>query len=489
MAGFWRLCRRVSVVWLAAGLFAVGSVRAQEVERSRRALTLQDAVAMALRQSRELEQALLALEVAEGQVGEAWGNVFPKVNADAVYTRSLSIPGTFMPKAILDPDAEPGEMVLLRFGQDNTWNFQMRAEQPLFQAAAFLGVGAAGRYRALQGEMVRGVSQQVVTRTRIAFYDVLLAREAVRLSENSVRRVREVLDDTRARQRAGLASEYDVLRLEVELANLEPNLRRSRNALEAARRTLAVELGLEDPEAVEVVGSLAELDPSLSAKSTGAEDGAVVLDGGVPIESMTADEIVQLAIAHRSDLRQLELTESLREAELKVEWSEYLPKVFLYGTYSIAAQHDGSPVFFGGAEAARSYGRQVGIQVTLPLFSGMQRPARIQQKRAALRQVQTQFDLMVAHAENEVRTLLDQALEAEQRAAAQRLAVEQAQRGFEIASSTYAQGLGSQLEVTDAEVALRQSEFNYAQALYDHLVARARLDEAVGVVPMVNTGP
>jgi outer membrane protein TolC len=64
--------------------------------------------------------------------------------------------------------------------------------------------------------------------------------------------------------------------------------------------------------------------------------------------------------------------------------------------------------------------------------------------------------------------------------------VTQAQRGFEIASAQYREGLGSQLELTDAEVALRQSEFNYAQAVYDYLVFRAQLDEAVGEVPLVN---
>jgi outer membrane protein TolC len=64
--------------------------------------------------------------------------------------------------------------------------------------------------------------------------------------------------------------------------------------------------------------------------------------------------------------------------------------------------------------------------------------------------------------------------------------VSQAERGFQIASAQYREGLGSQLELTDAEVALRQSEFNYAEAVYDYLVARAQLDEATGQVPFVD---
>jgi outer membrane protein TolC len=85
-----------------------------------------------------------------------------------------------------------------------------------------------------------------------------------------------------------------------------------------------------------------------------------------------------------------------------------------------------------------------------------------------------------------VKSVREQAEEALDRARGQKLAVEQAGRGFEIASAQYREGLSSQLEQRDAEVALRQSEFNYAQAVYDFLVFQAQLDEAAGQVPMVN---
>jgi outer membrane protein TolC len=73
--------------------------------------------------------------------------------------------------------------------------------------------------------------------------------------------------------------------------------------------------------------------------------------------------------------------------------------------------------------------------------------------------------------------------EARERVASQGRAVEQARRGFEIASAEYRAGLGSQLQISDAELALRQSEFNYAQAVYDYLSARSNLDAARGTVP------
>lgn len=121
----------------------------------------------------------------------------------------------------------------------------------------------------------------------------------------------------------------------------------------------------------------------------------------------------------------------------------------------------------------------------MPLFAGFQRPARTGQLRTGIEQVRTEQSLLVDQVENEVKTLLERVDEAKERGAAQRLALSQAQRGYEIASVQYREGISSPLEVTDAEVALRQSEFNYAEAVYDYLVARAELEQALGLEPPV----
>lgn len=441
-------------------------------------LTLEQAVVLALEHNRELADARLGLRAAQGQVREAWGEVMPSLDAVASYTRNLSVPTNFLPRIFFDPDADPDELVPVKFGADNTWSFQLRASQPLFRASAFLGVGAADSYESLQAEAVRGRAAAVATRVRVAYYDVLLADEGARLNENTVRRIRQSLEETQAMHRAGLASDYDVLRLQVELANVEPNLRRAHDAAAAARRALAIEVGVEALDSVNVVGALADFDFSqpVASSSPGLHLAALRTEA---VDD--AQEAIETALANRSDVRQARLTERLRQTEVRVERAEYLPTVSLFGSYSINAQNNGDPSFFGGSDEFRSYGRQVGIEVSLPLFSGFQRPARLQQKEAALEQSRVGGRLLRDQVEHEVRTLLAQVEEARERGAAQQLAREQAQRGYEIASVQYREGISSPLELTDAEVALRQSEFNYAQAVYDYLTARARLDEALGV--------
>lgn len=478
----WGSTLGVTLLTMFLGISGSSALWAQET----RVLGLHETVRTALDQSREVRSANLGLEEANERVSEAWSSVYPTVDFNASYTRNVSPAVNFLPAAIFDPSAGPDDYIAVQFGADNTWQSTIAVEQPLFSAGAFLGVGAAGRYRNLQEEVVRGRVQSVVTRVRGSYYGLLLAQEQGRLIENSVRRVRQSLDETKALNRAGISSDYDVLRLEVELANLLPNLRRAENAVEQSRRQLAVELDLPSDESLEVRGSLASMDlENLSANSPeNREILSFVGFGDFGVED--AEEAVSLAQELRSDLRQLELTQSLRQTEMRLEQVEYLPRVSLFGNYVINAQDNGSPSFFGRGDGQRAYSRNVGIQVSLPIFQGFSRDARIDQKRALLRQAETETEYASDQARSEVRTLVEQADEAFLRATGQRLAVTQAQRGFEIASAQYREGLGSQLELTDAEVALRQSEFNYAQAVYDYLVARAELDQATGRVPLVD---
>ena len=456
----------------------------------------------ALERSRDIRNARYDVNVAGRQVSEAWAEAYPTLDLNSSYTRNVAPQVSFLPAQIFDPTAPEGEFIPIQFGADNIWNLSVAAEQPIFDARVIFGAGAAGRFVDLQEEALRGRSQQVVTRVRLAVYDLLLAQEEVRLTGSSLDRVRETLAETRARAGAGLATDYDVLRLEVELANLEPTLSRARRGRETARRTIALELDLDPETPVEVAGELVAMDvadPDANAAANrdildfagvdpfgDAADRALFGgDGARDGAQQAVAAFVRRSTEDRTDVRQLLETESLRRTEIRLEQVDYLPTVSAFGTYGLAAQQNGAPVFFGESRQ-RGSSRQVGLRVSVPVFSGFARRARVGQRRFALMQAEAQTSLVRSQADVELRNLVDEVREALQRTGGQRLAVDQARRGYAIASAQYREGVSSQLELMDAETALRQSEFNYAQAVYDYLAARARLDEAAGRVPLVD---
>ncbi|MEC9015714.1 MAG: TolC family protein, partial [Gemmatimonadota bacterium] len=249
---------------------------------------------------------------------------------------------------------------------------------------------------------------------------------------------------------------------------------------------LAIELDVSEQEAIEVRGSLANMDLDNLENNDPANREILEFMGFQGGNLELSDRAVRMAGELRSDLRQLELNRDLRQTEVRLEQASYLPEVTLFGNYIINAQDNGRPNFFARGDGQRAYSRIVGVRVSVPVFQGFRRVSRIDQRRAALRSAEIQSQRGRDMAQAQVKSLVELSTESLSRARAQRLAVQQATRGFEIASAQYQEGLGSQFELIDAEVALRQSEFNYAQAVFDYLVARAQLDEATGLVPLVD---
>ena len=281
-----------------------------------------------------------------------------------------------------------------------------------------------------------------------------------------------------------------MLRLEVQLGNLEPNLRRARNGVAATTRTLAVIMGLDAETPLEVEGRLHEMViGDLLANS--AENSVLLAVAGASGSEAAFQEAYRTALDERSDIRQVRLNIELEQARYKVERAEYFPKLTVFSNYVVSAQQNGAPNFFGENSNQRTTAFSGGIRVELPIFTGFSRSARMQQARANVMQNEALLALTEQQVANQVRTLLASVEETRQRVNSQRPAVDQARRGFEIASAQYRAGLGSQLQITDAEVALRQSEFNYGRAVYDYLSARANLDAARGTVPDrgVDLGP
>jgi outer membrane protein len=430
-------------------------------------LSIDDAVRLAMERSLDLRAAQHGLVEAQKRVSEEWGSVMPSITASAIYARNISPAVSFVPARVFDATAPEGEFISLQFGADNSWQSALTMEQTLFNASVLVALRAAEKFEQLAVETVRGRSHEVATRVRILCYDLLLRTEEARLAQSSIERVQQALKETQAQCAAGMATSYDVLRLQVELANIEPIILRAVNGMKAARRQLAVELDLE-------VSSRLKLRSDEVLTDTMQLAAAVI-----SIDSV--DVLVRQSLADRSEIRQLKDTASLRKIQVRNEQADYLPTVSLFGSWDVQAQQNGGPQFFGDRNS-RATSKIAGVRMELPLFTGLQRPSRIAQRKAVQRQAQTQLQVAQDRAAAEVHDLVEALNEAAARERGQRLAISHANQGYQITLARYRRGVGSRLEMTDAEVALRQSEFNHAQAAHDLLSTRVRLDFALGQV-------
>lgn len=434
---------------------AISLMCAAETSAQTRALTLDNAISIALEKNRNLEMSRLDMDKADYQVNEAYGSALPNISASGTYSRMLKKPVFFLPKKFMDPDAGDG-VVPIEVGSDNSYNFGFEATQVLFNAAVITGVGTAKIYQDATRHLYRDTYNRTVTDVKKAFQGVLLAREVLALMKASMKNAEDNLRNVEVMQKQGIVSDYDFIRAQVQVDNLRPRVIETERNVVLATNGLKLLLSLPPSEEIDVQGRLEY----------------------TPVEDVMITRAEELVVEKNAALRALEDQTRVNDKIATIYRSESLPTLAAYGTYSWQAQNDALGKISTNDFIATS---QVGLSLSINLFNGLQTNSRVGQAEVDYRRSVEQFtaarDGMITNAQN-IRYRLD---EATRRIESQTRTVEQAEKGYKIAVTRYQTGSGTQLEVNDADLALLQARVNRVQAVYDYTVAAADLEQLLSV--------
>jgi len=316
-----------------------------------------------------------------------------------------------------------------------------RAEADIDSAAAMIHASE---------EDFRRTSQTVVFRVTQAYYNVLRAEAVLAARAEAVAQMEQHLNVAQERYAIGKAAKLDVLRAEVQLADVTQS-----------RSLAASQLGIARLELLNAMGV-----------DTAAEQIALVEDRNPAPSFSDADKFISDALEIHPEYRK----------------SRYLAKAAEHGLRS--AKGDGGPEL----SILGSYNREgkdipdidnwnVGLAITMPIYTGGITKAKMRQAEAVVDQREAGIDLTRQSILLAVRSALLATQDAANRLQATSKSVEQAREALRVAQEKYNAGLGSGIEVIDAQVALAQAETNYAHALYDGKIAVAQLDYAVGRDP------
>lgn len=465
---------------------SVSSVNVPEAIESKKLLTLTEAIHVAMANNPDIKRSLFSLRTADQQVRLAWSEVMPDISASATYTRNLEIPVQFLPAEFFG--GEPGTLRPVAFGTDNNWQGGISVSQTLFRGEAIVGIGSSKVYKAVQSENLRATAQQIVTQTRLAYYNVLVAKEQLRLQEATVERLQNNLEENIARNKAGLVDDYSVLQVRVQLSNQKPQLTQARYDLKQAYRELNLVLGIPLKIDFTVQGDLNHFSITSQQAAREVNENIKKVDTMTPYQYSRSLSVMDKALNLRGDLRVLEKQNALKEREIKAIKSRFLPTLTANYNLNWTASEAGTPNVFGTGDS-RARSQTLGFTLSFPIFKGFERSANLSIAQIEKKDLEVQKRAAVRSAKNEIQSAKEALNQAIETAPARMKALELAREGYQRARTRLENGLGSQLDVTNAELQLRQAEANYAQMVYNYLVAKARYDKAIGMVPFVDKTP
>lgn len=430
------------IIWL---LFSVGKFSFSQEEMT---LTLEDSIHLALSQNPYHLAAGERVKAAKSKIREAAAGFLPSLNAQGLTTLDEKLFELEFPSFI---PGEPPQKVSVDFTRD--YQFSMSFSLPLFTSGRLVSGYKQARYNLQSTEEALRQSKHVtVFNTKRAFYGYLLAEEFVKVAEEAVEVTEKHFKNVKSLYKVGIASKFDLLRSEVQVANLKPQLIKARNNLKIAELSLKTLLGLDLSKSVKIKGDLAyeAFEPDLEACLT-------------------------RALLNRPEISQLRYQKQMAGEALKLARAVNLPTLALAGTYNFWADK-----LNFRKDIWQSY-YAVNLVLTVPLFNGFTTSARVAQSKAMIKEIELNQKGLRDMVKFEVRQAILRIKEAKESLLSQEKNVEQAQESLRIAELNFSEGLATTLDVSSVQAALSQAKTNYSQALYDYVISLAELDRAMGV--------
>lgn len=429
---------------LIAGLLAWShSAQAQTTHT----FTLEQCVDYALKNQPNLTKARLQVGVYKQDVREITSMGLPQVNGQLQAQDFLVIPTTIIPAGVFGPTE-----TAVQFGTKYNITAGVSVQQLIFDGTYFLGMKAAREYVKLAQISEKRSQRDVKAAVQKAYYGVLVNSQRVKVLNEQARSLEQLLDDTRKLYENELAQKLDVNRLEVNFNNLNTEIAKVQALSELSLALLKFQMGMPYEDELVLTSALTDAD-----------------------FNPQADTSATLDIARRTEMVELKQGMYLTELNIKRYRMGYLPNLAAFGNFqyqNLSNEFAKPDNWFGIAV--------IGAQLNVPIFDGLRKDAQIQ--RTKIQRMQLEYDMR--NLENSLNLEYAQSRVSYVNALRQ-LEIQQRNRGLakEVYDNTmlrYKEGIGSNLEVVQAEAELNQSQTNYYNAMLEAYIARVDLQRALG---------
>lgn len=472
---------RKTVLALAMVL-TIGSVKAQEAKPTF-TLTLDKALEIALSENPTVIVAGQEIQKRKYAKKGVVAQLFPQITASAGYTRTIKKQVMYMGGSggglssifekpigaivglydhlglpvppMTDENASSGDGGM-EVGLDNNWNGGFNLALPIYAPTLYKSIQLSEVDIELAIEQSRASQLDLINQVKKAYFQLLLAQDSYEVLKQSYKQAEDNFNVVNSKFEQGAVSEYDKIRAEVQVRNLNPSLLQAKNAVALTKLQLQVLIGLDsNMQNLEIIGQLSDYESDLYA------------------DFMKVDTTM---LANNSDLRQMDLQAEMLRKSYQIDKAAYLPTISLSALYQWTSMNED----FKLKDYKWNPYSTVGVTISIPVFTGGSRRYKVKQSKIQMSQMEWNTLNLYRNLNMQVENNVNNMQQSVEQLASNKENVKQALKGRNIAQKRYEVGKGTILELNDSELALTQSKLTYTQAIYDFLVAKSDLDKLLG---------
>lgn len=371
------------------------------------------------------------LKEAHAQLLKVWSKVFPQISSFCTYQRYNDHP-------------------FINYSDNKGYGFSV--DQVIFNAQVFNAIRAAHPFlNSVKKERSEQLNA-VIFEVKKAFLYSLIAQKSLEVTQNALNLARKYLKTTKIRFENGEASDYDVLRAEVEVKNLEYRFLKAKSVYETSLNYLKLLLGINPQEKLKIKGK-------------------------VKFKRFKKDftHLIKFALNRRPLIKAIEFKEESLKHNLSAVKSEFFPSLAL----NFQDMANEKETFAFNREKYEDYWILT-LRLNFPIFEGGLRFFKVKEARAQLKQIKLLKEKTISGIKIEIKNVLLNLESAKKEVEATQSNVKDAKRMYEIIYKRYLEGEASYLDILDARNTLLVSQLNNLQALFDYNLSLLKLRYLTG---------
>ncbi len=439
---------KIAVISLMFYVGGIAILSAEVEERYKIPLTLKDAILLAWKNNKDILVQESKVRAAKADILKAKSRFLPKISVTVGYTHRDSVMNLGSSQ-VSNSAKDVGVFV----GYEDEKRAGVSIEQPIFEGGKnIVGLKLAKLNLKVQEEKLRALKLAVEFETKRLYYGILLADETERIAKQLLEQAKSHYEIVKKKFEEGASSKFDLLQSKVQVSKVIPQLVRAQNAKKLILSEFKKLVGLE-PEVLVI----------LQDKLT------------YSLVDLNEDNFLKIAYERNPQLVIARLDVDIGKDNISVAKAAGKPRI--NASFNYDYKSDDIENMFN----SKHNNWNAGISIRFPLFDGFSAKARVDEAKARYTQAKLSKENLEESLALEVKKAVLNLVKARAIIESQQDSLEEAREAVKIAETRYNNGVGTNLEVLDAQVSLSQIETNLSQSIYDYVMGKAYLDKIMGI--------
>jgi outer membrane protein TolC len=437
-------------VWIFCISIAASTAMAQTGVKH--AFSVKECVDYAHKNNVQVKNALLNVRIQQEVNRDVTASALPTLSGTISSNDYLKIPTSLLPGEIFGQPA--GTYIPVQFGTKYNTNAGFQLQQLLFDGQVFVGLQARATSIAYSNKNVEVTEEMIKANIYKIYYQLVASKTQISIFDANLDRLNKLQSDTKVMYQNGFVEKLDIDKISVQISNLETEKLKALNSIDIGYQALKTLIGMPTKDSLVLTEELTE-------------------------DKIKNDFVIDTAFNYtdRKDFQYLDLVKQLNELNIKRYKMSYLPTLSLSGSYTKNAQRNQFNFFGKGDWFTTSF---VGLNLSVPIFSGFSKNSHVTKSRLELNQTENQIDNLKLTIDNEIETAKLNFNAATITLAYQKKNMALAENVFNQTKKKFELGTGSNTEITAAQTDLRTAQANYINALYAAIIAKVDYFKATG---------